>query len=91
MQITVDIPDHLAAQAQARGLVLDDYLAALLARDLETAGTCDSRCNKDFSAERSSGQDRQEAVKRVMQFASKYAFSTGGECIKSMIHEGHKY
>ena len=34
MQITVNIPDDLAIQAQARGLSLERYLAALLAADL---------------------------------------------------------
>ena len=34
MQITVEIPDHLALAAQARGLALDRRLAELLAEDL---------------------------------------------------------
>ena len=34
MQITIEIPDHLALEAQARGLSLDRRLTALLAEEL---------------------------------------------------------
>lgn len=37
MQITVEIPDHLALAAQARGLSLDRRLAELLAEELASA------------------------------------------------------
>ena len=39
MQITVEIPDHLALAAQARGLSLDRRLAELLAEELASAST----------------------------------------------------
>lgn len=37
MQITIDIPDELAAQVQARGLILADYIQGLVASDVATS------------------------------------------------------
>lgn len=35
--------------------------------------------------------ERQKAVDAMMQFAAKHGFTTGGQDLKSMVHEGHKY
>jgi len=97
MQITVTIPDELAAQAQARGLALDRYLPELLAEDLATEAESrpahpvseaidNLRVLREQNAER-----RNAAVDAMMQFAAKHGFTTGGRDLKSMVHEGHKY
>ncbi len=99
MQITITIPDELAAQAQARGLALDRYLPELLAEDLATEAESrpapahsvseaidNLRVLREQNAER-----RNAAVDAMMQFAAKHGFTTGGQDLKSMVHEGHKY
>jgi hypothetical protein len=84
MQITVTIPDELAAQAQARGLVLDSYLPELLAEDL-AAVPATSETEDKMAARRNA------AVDAMLGFAEKYGITTGGQDLKSMVHEGHKY
>lgn len=43
MEITVTIPDELAAQAQAHGVSLEAYVEALLARQVESQPTASGR------------------------------------------------
>jgi len=35
--------------------------------------------------------ERQRAVDAMMQFAAKHGLTTGGQDLKSMVHEGHKH
>jgi len=89
MQITVNIPDELAAQAQARGLVLDSYLPELLAVDLATEVHVALPALSE--AEERMAARRNAAVDAMLGFAEKYGITTGGQDLKSMVHEGHKY
>jgi len=91
MQITVTIPDELAAQA--RGLALDRYLPELLAEDLVTEA--ESRPAPIVTTIGDAADEvtarRHAAVEAMLGFAKKHGFTTGGQDLKSMIHEGHKY
>ena len=89
MQITVTIPDELAAQAQARGLALDHYLLKLLAENL--ASESESRSVIVGEILEKSAAQRSAAVEAMLGFAEKYGATTGGQDLKSMVHEGHKY
>ena len=101
MQVTIEIPDVLAAKAQARGLKLDHYLPTLLAKDLSADVE-----SQDWPAQQRSMSEaidqmralrkentakRNAAVDAMRQFADKHGFTTGGQELKSIIHEGHKY
>lgn len=77
MEITVTIPDELAAQVQARGFALETYLRNLVEERLSEAHAV-------------AGQHR-KAVEDMLQFAEKHGVLSGGQEIKSMLHEGHKY
>ncbi len=35
--------------------------------------------------------ERQRAVEAMLRFADKHGITTGGQDLKSMVHEGHKY
>ncbi len=93
MQITVTIPDELAAQAQARGLTLDLYLPELLAEDLaaETENQPAPTVTRIGDAVDEVTARRHAAVEAMLGFAEKHGFTTGGQDLKSMVHEGHKY
>ncbi len=99
MQITVTIPDELAAKAQARGLELERYLPALLAEDLAVERERRPVSRRSAPEATDSLRDlrkeveetRNGAVDVMMQFAEKHGFTTGGQDLKSMVHEGHKY
>ncbi len=65
MQITVTIPDELAAQAQARGLVLDRRLPELLAEDLAAEAI------PATPPRRSSPRDMDAFFREMAQFSDK--------------------
>jgi hypothetical protein len=77
MQVTIDIPDELAAQVQARGFVLETYVRGLMEEKL--------------SREPAQNGQRRQAVEAMLQFAAKHGATLGGRNLKSMVHEGHKY
>lgn len=77
MQITVNIPDELAAQVQAQGFAVETYVRTVVEEKL--------------SQEKAATDQRRQAVDAMRQFAPKHGFTTSGQDLKSMIHEGHKY
>jgi hypothetical protein len=87
MQITVTIPDELAAQAAARGLVLDSYLPELLAKDLATESSV--RLPAAFVAGDEEAARRHAAVDRIR--ALRQGNVLGGLKIKDLVEEGRKY
>jgi hypothetical protein len=76
MQITMDIPDYLADQVSARGLVLESYLREIMEEKLSQQPNQDAQ--------------RRLAVEAMRQFARKNDAKFGGD-LKSSVHEGHKY
>jgi hypothetical protein len=98
MLITIEIPDELIAQAHARGLALDRTLPALLAEELAAEpenGSVTARAASHTTLTPTLRKDdpdqRRHAVDAMVAFADKYGVTTGGQDLKSMIHEGHKY
>ncbi len=87
MQITVTIPDELAAQAQALGLVLDSYLPELLAEDLAAESSVRllvAQTDRDEGAAR-----RHAAVDRIR--ALRQGNVLRDLKIKDLVEEGRKY
>ena len=80
MQVTITIPDELAAQAQARGLALDRHLPALLAEDLAAAPHPPAVFQQRSAA---------EAVDSIR--AHRKGTLLGGLTIKTLVEEGRKY
>ncbi len=76
MQVTINVPDQLAAEAAARGLAVDAYIEEVLAKQ--------PRQNAEDKARRSS-------VEQMRQFARKHGATLGGLKLRDLIHEGHKY
>jgi len=77
MQVTIDIPDELAAQAQERGLVLEACLRDLM--------------EEKFFREPVQNGQRRQAVEAMLQFAERHGATLGGLGLKTTVHEGHKY
>lgn len=77
VRLKPEIEAALSAEAQARGIALDRYVEEIV----------ESR-----TAVGSEGRDqRRRAVEAMMQFARKQRVQAGGQSIKDMLHEGHKY
>jgi hypothetical protein len=76
MQVTINIPDHLAAEAAAHGLAVDAYVEEVLAKRIQ--GTVENDARKS-------------AVEEMQKFARKHGATLGDLKLKDLIHEGHKY
>ncbi len=77
MQVTINVPERLAAEARARGLSVEDYVQEMLARQaIETNG--EARL-----------QSVGEAVDRIRELRKGNRLA--GLQTKDLIHEGHKY
>ena len=77
MQVTVNVPDHLAAQARARGVAVEAYVEEVLVRQSQ---------EPEAEAHRKSVG---EAIDRIMELRK--GNTLGGVKVKDLIHEGRKY
>jgi len=77
MEVTIKVPDRLAAEARSRGVSVEVYVQDILARQaLDTAG--EGRL-----------QSVQAAIERI--FELRKGNKLEGLRTKDLIHEGHKY
>jgi hypothetical protein len=77
MQVRVNVPDRLAAEAQERGISLELYVEEMLGRQLIVP-------EGETSLESVS-----EAIDRIRELRKQNTL--GGLRTKDLIHEGHKY
>lgn len=77
MEVTIKIPDELAAQARARGVSIEAYVQELLARQ-----AFDATNGEHLHSVRS-------AVERILELRKGNRLA--GLQIKDLIHEGHQY
>jgi hypothetical protein len=77
MQVTVNVPDELAAEARARGVAVKVYVEEVLARQAQ---------QPEAEAHRKSvGQ----AIDRILELRK--GNTLGGLKVRDLIHEGRKY
>jgi hypothetical protein len=76
MQVRVNVPDRLAAEAQERGISLELYVEQVLAQQAIV------------SEEETNQKSVNEAVDRIRELRKQ---NTLGLRMKDLIHEGHKY
>jgi hypothetical protein len=77
MEVTIKVPDQLAAEARSRGVSVEVYVQDILAREaLDTNGE-------------GSLQSVQAAIERI--FELRKGNKLEGLRTKDLIHEGHKY
>ena len=77
MNVTIKVPDNLAAEARARGVSLEVYVQEILARRaLETTSDNDL-------------QSVRAAIERIVELRK--GNKLAGLRAKDLIHEGHKY
>jgi hypothetical protein len=77
MQVRINVPDRLAAEAQARGLSLETYVEEMLAQQAIGAGGETLR------------ESVGEAIDRIRELRTENTLA--GLKTKDLIHEGHKY
>jgi hypothetical protein len=76
MEVTIKIPDELAAEARARGIALETYVQELL-------GTRSGETGRDNGL-----QSVRAAIDRIVE--ARKGNKLAGLRIKDLIHEGHK-
>ncbi|MFZ0882167.1 MAG: hypothetical protein WAN14_02100 [Candidatus Acidiferrales bacterium] len=77
MEVTIRIPDELAAEARARGVSVEVYVQELLARQ-----ALDANNGERLKSVRA-------AVERILELRK--GNKLAGLQIKDLIHEGHQY
>jgi hypothetical protein len=77
MQVRVNVPDRLAAEAQTRGVSLEMYVEEMLAQHAIAPG------------EETLQESVSEAIDRIRELRKQNTL--GGLKTKDLIHEGHKY
>ncbi len=85
-EIAPETAARFAAEAERRGIPLDRLLSETLESCARERPPQDSRAGETEDRER-----RRLAVDAMLGFAGKHGVTTGGQDIKSMIHEEHKY
>jgi hypothetical protein len=84
MQVTVNIPDQLAAQAREKGLTVEVYVEQVLAEQCNGHGS-----TAETNASDAKTADIKDAIARMAELRK--GVTLGGLKIKDLIHEGHKY
>ena len=77
MQVRINVPDRLAAEAQARGVSLEMYVEEMLAQQI--IGPEGETLHESVS----------DAIDRIRELRKQNRL--GGLKTKDLIHEGHKY
>ena len=77
MEVTIKVPDKLAAEARARGVSVEAYVQEILARQTIEA-TGEARL-----------QSVRTAIVRILELRK--GNKLAGLRVKDLIHEGHKY
>ena len=77
MQVTVNVPDRLAAEARARGVTVEVYVEEMIVRQLIVP--------EGETPQKSVG----EAIDRIRELRKQNTL--GDLRTKDLIHEGHKY
>lgn len=77
MEVTVKVPDRLAAEARSRGVSVEVYVQEILARQALDA----------------TGEGRLQSVRAAIEriFELRKGNKLEGLRTKNLIHEGHKY
>jgi len=82
LHLKPEVEAGLLAQAQASGMVLEEYVLTLV----EEAALPGS--GKVASSER---QDRTEAVRRMLEFGERHHLSLGEPITRALLHESHRF
>lgn len=77
VEVTIKVPDELAAEARARGVSVEVYVQQILAR--QALGTTDEQRIRSVRA----------AIDRI--FELRKGNKLAGLRTRDLIHEGHKY
>lgn len=89
MQVTINVPDRLAAEAQARGLSIEAYTERLLAHEAAEATQESGADWIPLGGKTPTREETEEAVRQILEFQQHHTL--GGLKLKDLIHEGHKY
>jgi hypothetical protein len=79
LHLKPEIEAGLLARAQASGMALEEYLPSLV-KDAAVQAT-----------DRGAKSERENAVRRMLEFGEKYHLSLGEPITRQLLHEGHRF
>jgi hypothetical protein len=82
LHLRPEVEAGLLARAQASGMALDEYLLSL-AEEAALAASPGSAA--------SVRTEREEAVRRMLEFGEKHRLTLGEPVTRKLMHEGHRY
>lgn len=82
LHLTSEQETGLLAKARARGIGLEEYLLTVVEGAALPAAV---------PLAPSVGQDREEAVRRMLEFGEKHRLSLGEPVSRAHLHEGHRF
>ena len=95
IELRPELEAQIAAQAQARGLALEQYIVEKLEASSDFGSPGQPAVNQAINNIRVLRQEqpvqRNAAVDAMSCFAAQHGFINEGDDLKAMAHEGHKY
>ena len=82
LHLKPEVEAGLLAQAQASGMVLEDYLLTVVEEAAFAAK------DEKLSSE---AVGRAEAVRQMLEFGEKHRLSLGEPVSRALLHEGHRF
>lgn len=82
LHLRPELETGLLAKARARGIGLEEYLLTVV------EGAAFSAMAPQTLME---SQDRQEAVRKMLEFGEKHRLSLGEPVSRAVLHEGHRF
>lgn len=83
LHLKPEVEAGLLAQAQASGMVLEDYVLNVVEEAAFSGNTSGMAAAK--------ATERAEAVRRMLAFGEMHRLSLGEPITRSLLHEGHRY
>ncbi len=95
LELQPELEARLAAQAQARGLALEQYIVETLDASASFSSpdprAVEQAIENIHSLRKECAALRDAAVEDMIQFAAGHGFTHGAEDFRTTAHEGHKY
>jgi hypothetical protein len=82
LQLTPEVEAGLLARAEASGMALEEYILSL-------AEEAAFQATPGVAAPPQTA--REEAVRRMLEFAEKHHLTLGEPITRKLLHEGHRY
>jgi hypothetical protein len=82
LHLKPEVEADLLARAEASGVALEEYILSLAE---------DAACQAARGTTTATRTEREEAVRRMLEFGEKHHLTLGEPITRKLLHEGHRY